>query len=186
MARARRTFSAEYKRRSALKVIHTGRTISEVARELDIREQVLGRWVKAERERLGLVTPIVEPDFEEPTPQLQPQPTPPALEDPVAPWEGPTLRSEIEAALDKMPDLEESDQGLKALAVRYADRIDAGLAAGGKDGIKVMYLGPHLFNVLRELGGSPAQRKTGAAPAGKEKPKKSKLQLLRAERSESA
>ncbi|MGL3804710.1 transposase [Paeniglutamicibacter sp. R2-26] len=186
MPRARRTFSAEYKRRAALKVIHADRTIAEVARELDVREQVLGRWVKAERERLGLLAPIVEPDFEEPAPAA---PAPPAMvepEDPVAPWEGPTLRSEIEAALDKMTDLEDSDQGLKALAVRYADRIDAGLAAGGKDGIKVMYLGPHLFNVLRELGGSPAQRKTGTATPGKEKPKKSKLQLLREERGESA
>lgn len=184
MARARRTFSAEYKRRSALKVIHADRTIAEVARELDVREQVLGRWVKAERERLGLLAPIVEPDFEEPAPPAAVQPAMVEPEVPVAPWEGPTLRSEIEAAIEAMADLEDSDQGLKALAVRYADRIDAGLAAGGKDGIKVMYLGPHLFNVLRELGGSPAQRKSGSATPTKEKPKKSRLHMLREERSD--
>ncbi len=47
--RPRRTFSPEYKHEAARLVIDTGRTIAEVARELGVRSQSLGKWVAAER-----------------------------------------------------------------------------------------------------------------------------------------
>lgn len=180
MTRARRTFSAEYKNEASLLVINSGRTIAEVAREIDVREQVLGRWVKAYREEHGLATEV-QPGFKAP-----PAKDATAAEaEGAAPYDGPLLREEVQQALEAMEDLEESDGGLQALALRYADRIDAGLKAGGKDSIKVMYLGPHLFNVLRELGGSPAARKAataGPAPAAPAEPKKTKLTMLREQR----
>lgn len=174
MTRARRTFSKEYKAEASLLVINSGRTIADVAREIDVREQVLGRWVKSYREEHGLATEV-SPNFKAPdAPAGEPV-------DGAAPYSGPLLREEVEKAIESMQDLEESDGGLQALALRYADRIDAGLQAGGKDSIKVMYLGPHLFNVLRELGGSPAARKAstpGPVPVP-DAPKKSRLTMLR-------
>lgn len=172
MRRARRTFSQEFKTEAALLVINSGRTIADVAREIDVREQVLGRWVRAYKQEHGLATEV-KPGFQAPKAQAVTE----SMEG-ASPYEGPKLRDEIKKALDAMTDVQDSDGGLQALALRYADRIDAGLAAGGKDSIKVMYLGPHLFNVLRELGGSPTVRRTaataGPAPAS-EKPKKSRL-----------
>jgi transposase len=47
--RPRRTFSPEYKHEAARLVIDTGRTIAEVARELNVGAQSLGKWVAAER-----------------------------------------------------------------------------------------------------------------------------------------
>ncbi|MDN5605591.1 MAG: IS3 family transposase [Kocuria sp.] len=47
--RPRRTFSPEYKHEAARLVIDTGRTIAEVARELGVGSQSLGKWVAAER-----------------------------------------------------------------------------------------------------------------------------------------
>lgn len=47
----RRKFTEEYRQDAASMVIDTGRTIAEVARDLAIGEQSLGRWVKAERAR---------------------------------------------------------------------------------------------------------------------------------------
>ncbi|MGP5623454.1 transposase [Candidatus Corynebacterium faecigallinarum] len=46
--RPRRTFSPEYKHEAARLVIDTGRTIAEVARELGVGAQTLGKWVAAE------------------------------------------------------------------------------------------------------------------------------------------
>lgn len=47
--RPRRTFSPEYKHEAARLVIDTGRSIAEVARELNVGAQSLGKWVAAER-----------------------------------------------------------------------------------------------------------------------------------------
>ena len=51
MATTRRSFAAEYRVEAAHRVIDSGRTITEVARELGVGDQLLGRWVKDERIR---------------------------------------------------------------------------------------------------------------------------------------
>lgn len=51
--RRRRRFSEEFKRDAAALVIDTGRPIAQVARELDIYESSLGRWVAQVRADRG-------------------------------------------------------------------------------------------------------------------------------------
>ncbi|WP_280271501.1 transposase, partial [Nocardia wallacei] len=51
--RKRRSFTAEYKVEAAHRVIVSGRTVAEVARELGIHESLLGTWVKDERRRIA-------------------------------------------------------------------------------------------------------------------------------------
>jgi transposase len=51
--RKRRSYSAEYKVEAAHRVIDSGRTISEVARELGIDAGMLSVWVKDERRRIA-------------------------------------------------------------------------------------------------------------------------------------
>jgi len=51
--RHRRVFTPEYRREAAHLVIDTGRPIVDVAGEINVGEQLLGRWVKLERARLG-------------------------------------------------------------------------------------------------------------------------------------
>jgi transposase-like protein len=50
--RQRRSYTAEYKVEAAHRVIDSGRTISEVARELGIDVGMLSVWVKDERRRV--------------------------------------------------------------------------------------------------------------------------------------
>ena len=45
----RRTFTPEYRREAARLVIDSGRPVAQVARELGLGEQLLGRWVTAEK-----------------------------------------------------------------------------------------------------------------------------------------
>jgi transposase len=45
----RRKFTPEYRREAAHLVIDTGRTITEVAAEIGVGAQLLGRWVTQER-----------------------------------------------------------------------------------------------------------------------------------------
>ncbi|MCD2109409.1 transposase [Rhodococcus erythropolis] len=52
MSRKRRSFTTEYKVEAARRVIDSGRTIAEVARELGINEALLGLWLAAERRRI--------------------------------------------------------------------------------------------------------------------------------------
>lgn len=52
MSARRRKFTAEYKVEAAHRVIDSGRSISEVARELNVGEQTLGVWVRDERRRI--------------------------------------------------------------------------------------------------------------------------------------
>lgn len=168
MTRIRRTYSPEYKSEAAFLVINTARSIADVSRELGIREQVLGRWVKATREEHGLQTAIT-PDFHAPPPPNQPE---------RVPYDGPPLLDEIRSAIELM-DTKPQDQGLIALAERYAHHIDQALAAGGKEANKVMFNG-YLFSILKELGGSPMSRKT--AEAGAAPKKRSGLSHLRSVR----
>jgi len=51
--RQRRTFTAEYRHEAARMVIDSGRTIAEVAAELGLGAQLLGKWVKAEKEKMS-------------------------------------------------------------------------------------------------------------------------------------
>lgn len=57
MAGTRRRFTAEYRVEAAHRVIDSDRTIAEVARELGIGEQLLGRWVRDERSRQCAAVP---------------------------------------------------------------------------------------------------------------------------------
>ena len=49
MARARRSFSPEFKAEAVKLVVESSRPIAQVARELDIGEGTLGYWVNAYR-----------------------------------------------------------------------------------------------------------------------------------------
>jgi len=61
VATSRRSFTAEYRVEAAHRVIDSGRTITEVARDLGVGEQLLGRWVKDEhiRQAAALAVPDV-------------------------------------------------------------------------------------------------------------------------------
>jgi len=52
MGAKRKAYTPKYRREAARLVIDTGRTIAEVARELGVGEQLLGRWVAAERAKM--------------------------------------------------------------------------------------------------------------------------------------
>ena len=52
MSGSRRKFTTEYKVEAAHRVIDTGRSIAEVARELSMNEVSLGNWVRDERRRI--------------------------------------------------------------------------------------------------------------------------------------
>ena len=71
-----------------------------------------------------------------------------------------SLQDELNASLDAMTWLKPSDGAAVALARTYAARIDEALEFGeGQEVTKALYLGPHLLNTLRALGGAPAERK---------------------------
>lgn len=167
MARKRRSYTAEYKEQAALLVLTTGRAIADVGRELDVPEQTLGRWVFDAREAAG----------EDPRAPRQvnfkvaPPPDPIAF----AAFDGPSLLEEVREAIAAM-DTKDQDKGLVALAERYAHMITEVSAGGGREAVSVMYLGPHLFNMLKELGGTPMQRAGLSKPAEK---RQSRLELLR-------
>jgi transposase-like protein len=167
MARKRRRYTAEYKAQAAHMVLSTGRAIADVGRELDIPEQTLGRWVFDAREAAG-------EDPRAPRQVITKTELPP---DPVAfaAFDGPSLLEEIREAISKMDTLDQ-DKGLIALAERYAHMIEEVAKTGGREAVSVMYLGPHLFNMLKELGGTPMQRAGVSKPGEK---KKSRLELLR-------
>jgi len=52
MAARRRRFSTEFKVEAAHRVIDSGRSVAEVARQLNVGEQSLGAWVRDERRRM--------------------------------------------------------------------------------------------------------------------------------------
>ena len=79
----------------------------------------------------------------------------------------------VTAAVGAMVWLGPSDQAMVSLALEYARRIDA------SDDVKTVgWLGPHLANALRSLGGTPADRKA----LGVEEATRGKLAELRAAR----
>ena len=52
MGAKRKSYTPAYRKDAAHLVIDTGRTIAEVAREIGVGEQLLGRWVAVERSRM--------------------------------------------------------------------------------------------------------------------------------------
>ncbi len=84
-----------------------------------------------------------------------------------------TVLVAVTAAVKAMTWLQASDQALVALACEYARAID------DADDVKTVgWVGPHLANVLRALGGAPAERRA----LGIEEPVRGKLAELRAAR----
>ena len=79
----------------------------------------------------------------------------------------------VTAAVAAMPWLGPADQGMVALALDYARRID-----DAEDDKAAGYLGQNLSGVLRALGGAPAERKA----LGVEEQVAGKLAALRAGR----
>ena len=91
---------------------------------------------------------------------------------PLTPPEG--VLGAVRAAVDAMPWLGPADQGMVALALDYARRIDE-----ADDDKAAGYLGQNLSGVLRALGGAPAERKA----LGVEEQVAGKLAALRGRRS---
>ena len=52
-SKKRKSYTPEYRREAARLVIDTGRSIAAVAAEINVGEQLLGRWVQLERDRMG-------------------------------------------------------------------------------------------------------------------------------------
>lgn len=75
------------------------------------------------------------------------------------------LEQSVVDAVEAMHWIKPSDQAAVKLARTYAARIDKAMDDFEADRIestdlnKVLYLGPHLLNTLRALGGAPAERK---------------------------
>lgn len=70
------------------------------------------------------------------------------------------LNASVRASIAQMSWLAPTDRAAVDLALTYAERIDEALATGeGQEVTKALYLGPHLLNTLRALGGTPAERK---------------------------
>ena len=71
-----------------------------------------------------------------------------------------TLTESVEATFAAMPWLQDSDRAAMDLALSYARRIDEAVETGeGQEVTKALYLGPHLLNTLRALGGTPSDRR---------------------------
>ncbi len=90
---------------------------------------------------------------------------------PLSPPEG--VLGAVTAAVAAMPWLGPADQGMVALALEYARKIDE-----AEDSKLVGWIGPHLAGVLKALGGAPAERKA----LGVEEQVAGKLAALRAGR----
>ena len=80
------------------------------------------------------------------------------------------LERQIDAAEKDMEWLTGADKAAVELARVYARRIDeATLKEEGQEVTKALYLGPHLLNTLRALGGTPDERMKMLATKGDEK-----------------
>lgn len=87
-----------------------------------------------------------------------------------------TLAESVRSSIKAMTWLEESDRATAELAVTYAEQVDVAVESGDPEAARsAMYLGPHLLNALRSLGGTPAERKA----LGVESKARGKLALLR-------
>lgn len=90
-----------------------------------------------------------------------------------------SLCDALDEAVGHMPWLTASDGAAVALARQYARQIDEVLEHGDQqEQTKALYLGPHLLNAIRALGGAPAERKA----LGFEEKARGKLAQLRAVR----
>jgi len=71
-----------------------------------------------------------------------------------------SLADSVATSVKAMTWLKPTDQAAVDLALTYAERIDEALAtAEGQEITKALYLGPHLLNTLRAIGGAPVERK---------------------------
>lgn len=71
-----------------------------------------------------------------------------------------SLQQSVASSVEQMTWLAPSDRAAVDLALAYAGRIDEALEQGeGQEVTKALYLGPHLLNTLRAIGGTPADRK---------------------------
>lgn len=71
------------------------------------------------------------------------------------------LREAVDESIEAMSWLTDADKGAVALTKAYAKQIDDVIEDGeapGSDVTKALYLGPHLINGLRALGGTPDGR----------------------------
>jgi len=94
-----------------------------------------------------------------------------------------SLVDSVTTATASMHWLGDTDRAMVDLAIRYAERIEEAAAEGGDQSFKMVgWLGPHLANTLKSLGGAPAERKA----LGVEKAVKGRLAELRAARDERA
>jgi len=97
--------------------------------------------------------------------------------------DSPSLVESVSSAVEAMHWLTESDRAMVDLALRYAQRIEEAAAEGGDQSYKMVgWLGPHLANTLKSLGGAPAERKA----LGVERAVKGRLAELRAAREDRA
>ena len=60
MGAKRKSYTPQYRRDAAHLVIDSGRTISAVASEIGVGEQLLGRWVALERARMDEPPPALD------------------------------------------------------------------------------------------------------------------------------
>ena len=98
----------------------------------------------------------------------------------IGPMEAAVKRS-IKALEDE---IDTADQAMIELALTLARRLDHVNETGDDESIqKSMWLAPHLSNILKNLGISPAGRKGAGMPTGKLKPV-GKLAEMRAKRAE--
>ncbi len=98
----------------------------------------------------------------------------------IGPMEAAVKRS-IKALEDE---IDAADQAMIELALTLARRLDHVNAEGDDESIqKSMWLAPHLANILKNLGISPAGRKGAGLPTTKLKPV-GRLAELRAKRAE--
>lgn len=71
-----------------------------------------------------------------------------------------SLEASVRKSVEGMPWLTPSDNAAIELAATYAARIDRAVDGGDEQAAtKALYLGPHLLNTLRALGGAPIERK---------------------------
>lgn len=99
------------------------------------------------------------------------------------PAAAPSLVESVTTAVRSMHWLSDSDQAMVDLAIRYAERIEQAAVEGGDQSFKMVgWLGPHLANTLKSLGGAPAERKA----LGVDKAVKGRLAELRAAREQQA
>lgn len=78
------------------------------------------------------------------------------------------LKEQVKVSIEAIEDLATPKfAAMCELALTYAEQIDRGVAEGGQDATKALYLGPHLLKTLGELGLSPnpaVKRPVGRPP----------------------